>query len=423
MRHPCLAARCLTLALLSAFVFNSAPAAEGPAVCKGLISDKAPLPLQPVAALRMGESFVDPRFGTRWVRVTDVMAETGVPGVRKPMYSTIPAWNADESLMILYQTKGAAQANIPSSHLLYDGRSYRFIKQLRVAPSDLEHIYWDPKSPNHLYYPYTWEMSGRLLRQLIRYDVVRDTKEVMQDFDCAGRLDFGHPKYMSWDGQVIGLRCVRGTQSIGYIVDLRTGTKIELKEPIDRLGVQVAPSGKLALAGAKVIDVKTGAVVRTLITKADEHATLGSANGVDLFVSAQYDGRHVGTVVTEELQSGKVQILVGKGSGWRSYPPSGTHVSAVAFKHPGWVAASIVGHAQGRELLDQEVIMVSTQTGHVCRLGHHRSHGRGGPHKYWGEPHAVISPSGTRVLLASDWGGGPAVDSYVIELPAYQRNP
>ena len=41
------------------------------------------------------------------------------------------------------------------------------------------------------------------------------------------------------------------------------------------------------------------------------------------------------------------------------------------------------------------------------------------PDAYWAEPHTVPSPSGTRALFASDWGGGASVDTYVIELPSY----
>ena len=32
----------------------------------------------------------------------------------------------------------------------------------------------------------------------------------------------------------------------------------------------------------------------------------------------------------------------------------------------------------------------------------------------------MASPSGTRLLFASDWGNGATVDSYVVELPSYQ---
>ncbi|MHB9052201.1 MAG: hypothetical protein ACYC3R_10185, partial [Thiomonas delicata] len=58
---------------------------------------------------------------------------------------------------------------------------------------------------------------------------------------------------------------------------------------------------------------------------------------------------------------------------------------------------------------------------------HHHSNGSdptthppGGPQGYWAEPHVVISPSGTRLLFASDWGGSPDVDTYVVTLPGFR---
>ncbi len=74
----------------------------------------------------------------------------------------------------------------------------------------------------------------------------------------------------------------------------------------------------------------------------------------------------------------------------------------------------------GQDVLDNELLLADTNTGEVCRIAHHRSHGGNGPQGYWAEPHASISPSGTRVLFGSDWGGGETVDTYVIELPAYE---
>jgi hypothetical protein len=52
----------------------------------------------------------------------------------------------------------------------------------------------------------------------------------------------------------------------------------------------------------------------------------------------------------------------------------------------------------------------------VCRVAHHRSQER---QDYGGAPHVTGSPSGTRALFASDWGDGPSVDTYVVELPSY----
>jgi hypothetical protein len=39
-----------------------------------------------------------------------------------------------------------------------------------------------------------------------------------------------------------------------------------------------------------------------------------------------------------------------------------------------------------------------------------------GPWGYWAETHCCISPSGTRILFGSDWGGSDTVDTYVVDL-------
>jgi hypothetical protein len=155
-----------------------------------------------------------------------------------------------------------------------------------------------------------------------------------------------------------------------------------------------------------------------------DHASLGRlANGRDTLNIVAYDpgrqGSGVGTLVVFELASGESRVIVGEDTGY-PYPPSGTHISAVAHRAPGWVSVSIVGNDfDGQRLLDNELLLADTNTGEVCRIAHHRSHGKNGPQDYWAEPHATISPSGTRVLFGSDWGGGDTVDAYVVELPGY----
>jgi hypothetical protein len=77
-----------------------------------------------------------------------------------------------------------------------------------------------------------------------------------------------------------------------------------------------------------------------------------------------------------------------------------------------------VGNTSGARLLDQEILLVNANTGGaVCRVAHHRS--AVGPQGYWAEPHASISPTGTRIIFGSDWGGESRVETYVVELPSY----
>lgn len=122
--------------------------------------------------------------------------------------------------------------------------------------------------------------------------------------------------------------------------------------------------------------------------------------------------------------------MVGQSNGY-GYPLSGVHPSALAYARPGRVAVSSIGYgefdyfenAQPSPLLLSELIVVDTEPGgQVYRLAHTRTFGKeaqGSYEGYFGEPHPVISPSGTRVLFGSDWYDSGAVDTYVAELPGY----
>jgi hypothetical protein len=113
-------------------------------------------------------------------------------------------------------------------------------------------------------------------------------------------------------------------------------------------------------------------------------------------------------------------VIVGPATGW-PYPPTGTHVSTLSYRAPGWTFLSIVGTGQGAGVLDDELVVADANTGRVCRAAHHRSRGKENTRlavPYWAEPHVVPSPTGTRAVFASDWGGGATVDTYVLELPA-----
>jgi hypothetical protein len=92
----------------------------------------------------------------------------------------------------------------------------------------------------------------------------------------------------------------------------------------------------------------------------------------------------------------------------------------MAHRRPGWVVVSVQGHPAGLGVLDSEILLANTAPGgSVCRIAHHRSYGSNGSQGYWAEPHAVPSPSGTRILFGSDWGNSGTVDTYVVELPSY----
>jgi len=352
---------------------------------------------------RLG-SVLDPEFGTRIVRVTDVAAETG-GDVIKPAYSTVPAWNADESWLMLYEVGGG--------HRLYDGHTYEYVRQLDVNPPDLEQVYWHPQDPDVLLYA-----DGD---QLIRYSVSEDSGTAIHQFECGRVSAGGDPMYIAWSGQSMGFLCEDSGDAFVYHVD----TEIETRAVPASLGAQVAPSGSTVFLSGDVYDGDMTLAFSLDLREPNNHASLGRlASGHDTLDTVVFDpgpeGSGVGTLVVFDMVTGDDTVVIGQDTGY-PYPPSGTHISAVAHRAPGWVSVSVVGDPSGEGVLDSELLLADTNTGRVCRIGHHRSFGKGGPQEYWAEPHASISPTATRVVFGSDWGGGQTVDTYVVELPGYDR--
>jgi hypothetical protein len=379
--------------------------------CTGLVQDKLPHPMRALAKPALGQTALDPDLGGRIRRITAVAPSATADAVIKPMYSTVAAWNADESRLILYK--------VGSGHQLYDGRTYAFVRALDIAPNDIEQVYWHATDPDVLFYP-----SGN---RLMRYRVSSGAKETVHTFTfCAGSVSGGSdPMFTSWDSSTIGLQC--DGQAILY----RIPTDTVLATGLTPLGApQAAASGNLAYLAGYVVNTSLGVVRYLDIANPYEHAGLGrTSSGRDTFNTVAFDGgpagSGVGSLVTFDLADGTSRVIVGPATGY-PYPPSGTHLSTVALRAPGWVFVSIVGNPSGAGVLDNELVLADTNTGRVCRAAHHRSWGKNNTmlrNSYWAEPHVVISPSGTRALFASDWGNGATVDTYVLELPSYQAGP
>jgi hypothetical protein len=129
-----------------------------------------------------------------------------------------------------------------------------------------------------------------------------------------------------------------------------------------------------------------------------------------------------------------VHTIIGDATGQDPYPPTGTLASGRAYKNPGWVALGVTGEiTYTSTYLDQEILLANVDTGDFCRAAHHRSAGyyaNAPVNNYWAQPNVTMSPSGTRILVQSDWGDGTpgpgvtadpnaVIDTYVVELPSY----
>ena len=315
------------------------------------------------------------------------------------MYSTIPARNDDETYMILY---------VPGSgHKLFNGKTYAFIRNLSISPADIEHVYWSGTDPDALYFP-----SGSTLKV---YHPSSNTTETVKTFSSSVSFG-GDPIYGDWASKVYGFQ--GGSSGILYNVDSGVQTN-----GAGSGTPRVSASGQLYVQGKNVYSVAGNTLQRTMTLDTGEHGAIGKlANGQDFWAATQFDlsGSRNGNLIVYNLTTGVETAVIGQSNGW-GYPRTGTHVSAHAIKNPGWVAVSMTGNPAGQGYLDQEIALANVNTGVVCRVAHHRSYGQEGNITYWAEPHVNISPSGTRMIFASDWNNGSTVDTYVVELPSYQQ--
>ena len=357
----------------------------------------------------LGQTVIDPQFGTTIRRITAVAATGSSPTI-KPVYSTVSAWNADESYLLLFNVESG-------QHLLYNGRTYQFIRVLDINPADIEQVYWHTSDPDILFYVDN--------KTLIRYHVSTAQKEAVHTFDfCSGAVSGGSdPMFMSWDSNRIGLTC--GKQV--FIYDIATNT-VTGNKALNQNPAQMAPSGNLAYLSdtGYVTDPALNNLRKLDLKEPFGHASLGITNGHDSWNGAVYDdgplgNSDIGILVSWDLTNGTSRVIVGPKTGW-PYPDDG-HISMLAYKHPGWGVVSTQGGTSGAKVLDMEMLLADTNTGNVCRIGRTRTWGKNNTHlqePYWAEADAVPSPSGTRVVFASDWGNGTTVDTYVVELPSYQ---
>src|SRR5438874_266977 len=220
-------------------------------LCKGLVQDKAAHPMTQLAKPAVGATVTDAELGTKIRRITDVGVQSSAANSAiVPMYTTIPAWNADESRLILWNVA-------VSAHQLYDGKSYQLLGTLDIHAADIEQVYWHTSDPDVLFY-----VDGK---SFVRYHVAAATKETLTTFSfCSSNASGGSdPMFTSFDSNRIGLKC--GDQVFIYDIpsNMVLGRKTITENP-----AQVAPSGTLAYLSdsGRVTDTTLGDL-RTLDLK------------------------------------------------------------------------------------------------------------------------------------------------------------
>jgi len=419
----------------------------GPAnMCEGFITDSERVLIPAVGKPPYRKYFKDPAFGARVIRITN--SEFGE--VNKPPYSTTQAWNADESLMILYR---GGKGN--GYHVLHDGHTYEPLKKFDFVPSDLEEVFWSHSDPDAFFYVSKYSRDfGDFKKYSIRAGKAKTIANFKKICGVKGLPIGGGDVHMqAMNDDDFGFRCRKDDGkyvAFNYkistgetnVIDIGKGTKYK-----DWTAPMPGPSGDRWILQGDVLSKDLKTVEHKLdMAKAWEHSNIGlTHDGQDALYQVVFDPspkgcdgdlwQGVGHLVEHNMETGACRPIINEVQGY-PYTTSSTHASARAYLRPGWVAMSSIGYEdqfrffsnkRKAPALLSEIYLADTDPDHrvTCRLAHHRSFGKmakkGDYPPYFGEPHATSSPTGTRIVFGSDWYDSGSVDSYVIELPGYKR--
>lgn len=347
-------------------------------------------------------TFSDPMTGSRITRVTGDSG-TRVPntdrtweGRTRSVYSTKQVWSSDEKL--LYLEVGGP--------LVLDGETYHVLHD-RGPPHPAT---WHPTRPDVMLYV-TENTVGE-------WNALNTTTRVLATIE--GYRDFVQSESVDWvsaDGRFLGVTATRARdeKDVGFLIDLATGMKATpdfvyadhgfARKERSHQSCRPSLSGKSVVLSARggddngnprgeaftVFDLTGSEVGRHWeYPHTPGHGDLAlDADGNDLMVGRSDDGwperpEYFG-MVGWRFVDGQLQPL----------GPAGSHTSGLAVRKPGWVFTGDFGPGSTVFMVNLDG---SGETRVVCRTWHTE------PVDYWAQTQPVPSPTGTRVLFATNWG-------------------
>ena len=355
--------------------------------------------------------------------VTRITGNKGAPitnteatwqGRTRSIYSLKQVWSADEKL--LYLGIGGP--------LVLDGGSYTVLHAWGPPRPGT----WHPVTPDEMIYVeadsvLTWNARKNSSRSLA-------TIEGYTDFVQSASED-----WISSDGKLVGVTANRKKdgKDVGFLIDIVTGRKVtpdfiyaDLGFARDEREHQVCRpslSGKFVVLRARGGDGDQN--------PRGEAFTVFDLDGKEIgrHWSPPHTPGHGDLALTVEGDD----VMVGRSDdGWAERPdyfgsvswrfkdgklcalgPAGSHTSGRAVKRPGWVFAGNFGKGSTVFMYNLDG---SGDVKTICQTWHRD------PVDYWAQTQPVPSPSGTRVLFATNWGVSPAglklgdAHSFVVDI-------
>lgn len=402
------------LAIGSLLAIVSARAAD-PAIPAG----HEPVPTPDIAAPGYLASFVDPSFGATITRITgepgdsirgDDLSLAGIwSDVARHGYSKRSPWNCDESLLLL----GRHQGSPPM--LFLDGQTYAPLFGRRSSFTEAR---WHADQPSIMVYVRNNEIG--------LWNVRTDAVEPLMIFDGYADLHIGPWEgNLSIDGRMIVLFGTHDQQPVAFAYDLQSKTQHpDLPLPgVDVDWASASASGKyIVINGAsegqsdqtQVYDLQGQPIGErwSAYGRPSHYDLTLDAEGEDVAVGVSKSAPDEGRVILRRLRDGAVRVLTEGGYA--------SHTSTRSVRRPGWAYVSYQHPGPTWPPYWNEVVAVSLGGDRVERIAHLHAVRT----DYEAESHAVPSPSGRRVLFASNWaaskdsaGDGRPIATYVAHWP------
>jgi len=362
------------------------------------------------------QSVIDPDFGTTITRISGDPG-TPIPGVNGSWgttvygnYSKDPAWNADQSLLILKHTGSSLAGS-----LFLDGSTYRVLFARR-GPNGVIDTRWHPTMPD--------VMVSVSADGSIGYWNVRTNASIAK-FRVSGYSGASFGSYEgnpSRDGRYVVVQASRSSDGhlVAFVVDVESGIKLA---DIDLTAANITNLdwASVSEGGGYVVAYGTidGRKQRTKIWQRDGtpvaywqdytfgHYDLGmDATGNEVAFGAVGQSPYAHHFIARRLDSGAITDLSGALTSFN------WHATTRNTARSGW------GYAATNDRtgfpLDGEIYAIKLDGSlTVERYAHHRANNI----DYDSAPFPTPSPDGRRVLFSSNWGDetGRPVQAYIVD--------
>jgi uncharacterized repeat protein (TIGR02543 family) len=351
-----------------------------------LVSGKVVLPWSKSAKPNRGAAMRESQYNTCRVRVTDHVVD-GLSTFARNDYSRRQAFNADNTRQLVYALDGFW-------HLPTNGVG------MKVYRMDITTLKSETMG----------DLAGRLKARWPSANAAWTKSEGSPSADArywCFMVDSG-----SWSGLGLVVWDMVNDQILGY-KDLN-GQRPD--------HVSMSPTGNYCVSssygGPGVVAYNRDFSSSRKIANIGEHSDIGlDANGDDAYVSIDYQSAD-GAIFMVNLRTGTRTDLFPT---YVNGTASAIHVSAKAFRKPGWFVLSAYGENTNRPPYEQQwfhrkitVVQMAANpkiynlaTTHANTLG------------YWTEPQASVNRDLTKVVWTSNWDTNSDLDTdvYMIQIP------